>query len=92
MGQGHRAGRYDVSGTITVKYDANSADALADWKANTNYAIALNDGANWDFSIPNARMTGHNIDFADEGIFVEIPFMATAGTDGDANLAVFKMT
>ncbi len=88
----NRAGRYDISGTITVKYDTNSADALADWKANTNYAIALNDGANWDFSIPNARMTGHNIDFADEGIFVEIPFMATAGTDGDANLAVFKMT
>ena len=88
----NRAGRYDISGTITVKYEATSADALADWKANTNYAIVLNDGSNWEFNIPNARMTGHNIDFADEGIFVEIPFMATAGTDGDANLAVFKMT
>ena len=87
-----RAGLYEISGSITVKYDTNSADALADWKANTNYAIALNDGGNWDFSIPNARMTGHNIDFADEGMFVEIPWRSTAGTDGDANLAVIKAT
>ena len=88
----NRAGLYDISGSITVKYEENSADALADWKAGTAYAIALNDGNNWSFSIPNARMTGHNIDFADEGMFVEIPWRATAGTDGDANLAVFKMT
>ena len=81
---------YDISGSITVKYDADTADALADWKANTAYAIALNDGSNWDFSIPNARMTGHNIDLADEGVFVEIPFTATTGAAGTGNLAVFK--
>ena len=87
-----RAAQYDISGTITVKYDENMADALADWKAGTNYAIVLNDGGNHSFSIPNARMTGHNIDFADTGMFVEIPWKSTAGTDGDANLAVIKAT
>ena len=35
-------------------------------------------------------MTGHNIDLADEGVFVEIPFTATTGAAGTGNLAVFK--
>ena len=74
-----RGGLFDISGSITVKYDANMADALTDFTANTAYAIALNDGSTWDISIPSARMTGHNIDFADEGMFVEIPWTATTG-------------
>lgn len=85
-----RGGLYDISGSITVKYDADTADALNDWKANTAYAIAVNDGGNFSFSIPNARMTAHNINFADEGVFVEIPFTATTGAAADGNLAVFK--
>lgn len=87
-----RAGTFDISGSITVKYDANMADALStDWIANTAYAIALNDGSNWDISIPSARMTGHNIDFADEGMFVEIPWTATTGAAASGNLAVLKV-
>ena len=86
-----RAGTYDISGSITVKYDANMADAIADWTGNTAYAIALNDGSNWDISIPSARMTGHNIDFADEGMFVEIPWTATTGAAASGNLAVLKV-
>jgi len=35
-------------------------------------------------------MTAHNINFADEGVFVEIPFTATTGAAADGNLAVFK--
>jgi hypothetical protein len=86
-----RAGLFDISGSITVKYDANMADAIADWTGNTAYAIALNDGSNWDISIPSARMTGHNIDFADEGMFVEIPWTATTGAAASGNLAVLKI-
>ena len=89
-----RGGLYDISGSITVKYDANMADALsADWVGNpsTGYAIALNDGSTWDISIPSARMTGHNIDFADEGMFVEIPWTATTGAAASGNLAVIKV-
>ena len=68
------------------------ADALStDWIANTAYAIALNDGSNWDISIPSARMTGHNIDFADEGMFVELPWTATTGAAASGNLAVLKV-
>ena len=90
-----RGGLYDLSGTITVKYDASMADALsADWVANpsTGYALALNDGSNFDISIPSARMTGHNIDFADEGMFVEIPWTATTGAAASGNLAVITMS
>ena len=88
-----RGGLFDISGSITVKYDANMADALStDWKANTAYALALNDGANFDISIPSARMTGHNLDFADEGMFVEIPFTATTGPAASGSLAVITMT
>ena len=90
-----RGGLYNISGSITVKYDANMADALsADWVANpsTGYALALNDGSNWDISIPSARMTGHNIDFADEGMFVEIPWTATTGAAASGNLAVITMS
>ena len=90
-----RGGLYDISGSITVKYDANMADALStDWVNNTPaaYALALNDGSNFDISIPSARMTGHNIDFADAGMFVEIPWTATTGASAGGNLAVITMS
>jgi len=90
-----RGGLYDISGSITVKYEATMADALStDWVANpsTGYALALNDGSNFDISIPSARMTGHNIDFADEGMFVEIPWTATTGAAASGNLAVLTMS
>ena len=90
-----RGGLFDISGSITVKYDANMADALVDWTTaapSTGYALALNDGSNFDISIPSARMTGHNIDFADEGMFVEIPWTATTGAAAGGSLAVLTMS
>ena len=87
-----RGGLFDITGTITVKYDADTADALADWKANTAYIINLEQNNSFSFNVHNARMTGHNIDFSDEGVFVEIPFRATTGTAGDTNLATIKLT
>ena len=88
-----RGGLYDISGTITVKYDANMADALNEWvdSPSTGHALALNDGSTWDISIPSARLTGHNIDFADEGMFVELPWTATTGAAASGNLAVLKV-
>ena len=61
-------------------------------KALNRLALALNDVANFDISIPSARMTGHNIDFADEGMFVEIPWTATTGDGASGNLAVLTMS
>ena len=37
-------------------------------------------------------MTGHNIDFADAGMFVEIPWTATTGASAGGNLAVITMS
>ena len=84
-----RGGLFDISGTITVKYDDAMADALADWQTGTAYAILI-EQSNTSFSIPSARMTGHNLDMADEGMFVEIPWTATTGAAGSGNLAVLK--
>ena len=84
-----RGGLFDISGSITVKYDDAMADALADWQGGTAYAILI-EQSNTSFSIPSARMTGHNIDMADEGMFVEIPWTATTGAAGAGNLALFK--
>jgi hypothetical protein len=88
-----RGGLFDISGSITVKYDANTSDILNEWvdSPTTGHAIALNDGSNWSVSIPSARMTGHNIDFADEGMFVELPWTATTGAAGTGDLAVLKV-
>ena len=85
-----RGGLFDISGSITVKYDANTADILNEWvdAPTTGHAIALNDGSTWSISIPSARMTGHNIDFADDGMFVELPWTATTGAAGTGDLAV----
>ena len=84
-----RGGLFDISGTITVKYDDAMADALADWQGGTAYAILI-EQSNTSFNIPSARMTGHNLDMADEGMFVEIPWTATTGAAGAGNLAVLK--
>ena len=88
-----RAGLFDISGTITVKYDANMADALVDWTTaeTTGYTITVG-VSGFNFSIASARMTGHNIDFADEGMFVEIPWTATTGAAGTGVLATIHMT
>ena len=88
-----RGGLFDISGSITVKYDADMSDVLNEWvdTPKVGHALALNDGSTWDISIPSARMTGHNIDFADEGMFVELPWTATTGASAGGNLAVLKV-
>tara|TARA_Y100000310_G_scaffold345032_1_gene461302 strand:- start:2272 stop:3303 length:1032 start_codon:yes stop_codon:yes gene_type:complete len=84
-----RGALFDISGTMTLKYDDEMADALADWQAGTAYAIVV-EQSNTSYNIPSARMTGHNIDMADDGMFVEIPWTATTGAAGTGNLAVIK--
>ena len=84
-----RGALYDISGSMTIKYDDAAADALADWQSNTAYAILI-EQSNTSYSIPSARMTGHNIDMSDDGMFVEIPWTATTGAAGTGNLAVIK--
>jgi len=81
-----RGGEYLVTGSATVKYDANTDGELASFIAGTTKAVAFGDGSTMNFSIPTAKWTGFNIDLGDteEGAFVEIPFEGTA--DGSANV------
>ena len=87
-----RAGMIDITGNITIKADDNAMEHIDAWQSNSTVAIALNDGSNFLFSILNANMSGHNLDMADEGIFVEIPFTATSGADAGAIPLTIKAT
>ena len=87
-----RGGEVSVTGTMTVKYDSSMADKLDTWIAGTLQALVFEEGASFSFSIPSAKLQGHNVDYSQEGMFVEIPFKATTGADGATNLCVIKMT
>ena len=72
----------DITGSITIKADDNAMEHIDAWQSNSTVAIALNNASTFSFSILAANMSGHNLDLADEGIFVEIPFTVTSGADG----------
>ena len=82
-----RSGEYALSGSISVKYDANSDGELSSFLSGATRAILIGDGGTAvDFSVPTAVYTGFTLDLGDseEGTFVEVPFEATA--DAGANL------
>lgn len=81
-----RSGEYVVSGSATVKYDANTDGELAGFLAGSSKAITMSDGSTCIISLPSVVYTGYNLDLGDneEGVFVEIPFEATAS--GSNNL------
>ena len=87
-----RGGEVSVTGTMTVKYDSAMADKIDTWIAGTLQALVFEEGSSFSFSIPAAKLQGHNVDYSQEGMFVEIPFKATSGADGATNLCVIKMT
>tara|TARA_R100000005_G_C4996893_1_gene203672 strand:- start:1527 stop:2564 length:1038 start_codon:yes stop_codon:yes gene_type:complete len=91
-----RGAEITAEGSITIKADENAMEHLATWQDNTTdrtFAIALNDGGTtFDISIPEAAMKGHNLDLADEGVFVELPFTVTSGANGGAVPLTLKTT
>ena len=40
--------------------------------------ISIGDGSALDFDIPTAKYTGHSNSITESGVFVELPFVATA--------------
>ena len=87
-----RGGAFGITGSVTMKVDSTTGEYLrTKWQTNTNVAIQIGDGSLIDFSIPEANISGWNMDMADEGVFVEVPFTATSGADAGANLAVLKI-
>tara|TARA_Y100000593_G_C4297300_1_gene331338 strand:+ start:905 stop:1951 length:1047 start_codon:yes stop_codon:yes gene_type:complete len=97
-----RAGLINITGEVVVKLTDTTADLLDTWitsgglnsPANkTTTAITLEKDASWSISLPAVLMTGYAQDQSNDGIFVTIGFIATAGTyDTAVNPAVIKMT
>lgn len=90
-----RGGAIDITGSITIKYDGAAADLLtANYLggAGNSIAITLEEGASFSFALAACRLTGFNKDYAEDGMFVEIPFKATAGADGASTPLIIKCT
>ena len=88
-----RAGEFGITGSITIKADDAAMGLIDSWQSNTVQALDFNDGTTFGFLLPKCSMSGHNLDMADESVFVEIPFTVTSGPDGSGTIPVtIKMT
>ena len=78
-----RGGQISVTGNVTVKLDDNVAQIVTeDFLVGTSANVSIGDGSSIDFDIPTAKYTGHTQADSDNGVFVELPFTATAdGSD-----------
>tara|TARA_R110002012_G_scaffold59266_10_gene154778 strand:+ start:465 stop:1493 length:1029 start_codon:yes stop_codon:yes gene_type:complete len=87
-----RASNFDISGNITIKADEAAMEHIDAWQSNTLLPIVLSDGSQWEFNIPGAVIGGHALDMAAEGMFLDIPFVATSGADAGAVPLTIKCT
>lgn len=86
-----RGGQISVTGSISVKLDDNVQQILTeDFLAGTSVNISIGDGSTLDFDIPTAKYTGHSQTNTDSGVFIDLPFMATA--DGSGALITIDVT
>ena len=88
----NRSAGIEISGSITIKADTNAMEHIDAWNTNTLLPIVLNDGSNFSFNMPGCVIGGHNLDMADDGIYLEIPFIVTSGADGGAVPLTLKAT
>ena len=90
-----RGSAIKITGTVSMKADEPVQDFLVSkWQTNTTVAITMENAAaasGYSFSIPAANISAYTSDQADEGIFIDCAFTATAGS-GAGNLAVIKVT
>ena len=79
----NRGGQISVTGSVSVKLDDNTAQIITeDFLVGTSANVSIGDGSSIDFDIPTAKYTGHTQADTDNGVFVELPFAATAdGSD-----------
>ena len=79
----NRGGQISVTGSVSVKLDDNTAQIITeDFLVGTSANVSIGDGSSIDFDIPTAKYTGHTQAGTDNGVFVELPFAATAdGSD-----------
>ena len=79
----NRGGQISITGSVSVKLDDNTAEIIDEhFLVGTSANISIGDGSSIDFDIPTAKYTGHTQADTENGVFVELPFMATAdGSD-----------
>ncbi len=85
-----RGGQISVTGSLSAKLDDNVVDTINDFTGGTSVNISIGDGSSLDFDIPTAKYTGYTHTITDSGIFVDLPFMATA--DGSNALVTIIAT
>ena len=85
-----RGGMIEVTGTLSALLDDNVTDTIADFTAGTSVNISIGDGSAIDFDIPTAKYTGYTHTNTDSGVFIDLPFKATA--DGSNALITIKAT
>ena len=79
----NRGGQISVTGSVSVKLDDNTAQIITeDFLVGTSANVSIGDGSSIDFDIPTAKYTGHTQADSDNGVFVDLPFAATADGSG----------
>ena len=79
----NRGGQISVTGTVGVKLDDNTAQIITeDFLVGTSANVSIGDGSAIDFDIPTAKYTGHTHTSDENGVFVDLPFAATADGSG----------
>tara|TARA_Y100000004_G_C8931802_1_gene420326 strand:- start:839 stop:1828 length:990 start_codon:yes stop_codon:yes gene_type:complete len=86
----NRGGQISVTGSVTAKLDDNVVDTISDFHSGTSVNISIGDGSTLDFDMPTAKYTGYSQTITESGVFVELPFMATA--DGSNALVTIIAT
>ena len=79
----NRGGQISITGSVSVKLDDNTAEIIDEhFLVGASANISIGDGSSIDFDIPTAKYTGHTQADTENGVFVELPFIATAdGSD-----------
>ena len=77
-----RGGMISVTGNVSAKLDDNVTDTIDDFRDGTSVNISIGDGAAIDFDIPTAKYTGYTHTSTDSGVFINLPFKATADGSG----------
>ena len=78
-----------ITGNVGIKYDANTASLWQNRRAGTTTAIVMTGADAVGFTATYAKITGDvNPSGGDDGVFIELPFEATASTSGA--VAIFR--
>ena len=77
-----RGGMIEVTGNVSALLDDNVTDTVDDFRDGTSVNISIGDGSAIDFDIPTAKYTGYTHTSTDGGVFIDLPFKATADGTG----------